>query len=264
MKKLHNNIFVAALCALIVSLNLAGVAGWHRLNILICILVLGIVLVGAGWKLVHCVLFFALMSVSGIVLAWLQLPVFWLIFFLPLIVATLIILPFKATRQALRWLRIGTIDRLSWVLLAVTSLLSVAALLIWAYWTDNLGMGIQNMRAFSQYPLWLVAGVVVPVFALVNAALEEAVYRGILQEGLMHVLTNNALILVLQASAFAAAHFAVGFPNGAMGYLMVFTWGTMLGYLRIRTIGMIIPYLAHVLADLVIGYTLYAFSLAMW
>jgi membrane protease YdiL (CAAX protease family) len=186
-----------------------------------------------------------------------------LIFLLPLIVATLIILPFKATRRALGWLRIGTIDRLSWILLGVTSIVSVVALLVWAYWTDNLGLGIKNMQAFSQYPLWLMVAVVVPVFALINAALEEAVYRGILQQGLMHVLTNNALILILQASAFAAAHFAAGFPNGAMGYLMVFTWGSMLGYLRIRTNGMLIPYLAHVMADLVIGYTLYAFSLAM-
>lgn len=263
MKKLPNSVLVVAMCVLVVSLNLAGVAGWYPLNILICVFVLGIVLVGTTWELVHCGLFFALMGVSGIVLAWLRLPVFWLIFLLPLIIATLVILPFKATRQALRWLRIGTVDRLSWILLGVTGILSVVALLVWAYWTDNLGIGIKNMQAFSQYPFWLVVGGVVPIFALVNAMLEEIVYRGILQEGLMHVLTNNVLILVLQASAFAAMHFASGFPNGVMGYVMVFTWGTMLGYLRIRTNGMLIPYLAHVIADLVIGYTLYAFSLKM-
>ncbi len=263
MKKLKNTLLAGAMTALIVSLNFSGVAGWYTLNIAICVIVLGIVLFGTAWELVHCGLFFALMSVSGIALRWLRLPEFWLIFLLPLMAATLIALPFSVTRRALRWIRIGTIDRYSWVLFGITSMLSVAALLMWAYWTDNIGVGVQNMQAFLQYPLWLMIGVVVPIFALVNAALEEAVYRGILQEGLAHVLTNTPLVVVLQASAFAAAHFAAGFPNGALGYAMVLTWGTMLGYLRVRTRGLFIPYLAHVIADLVIGYTLYILSQGM-
>ena len=63
-------------------------------------------------------------------------------------------------------------------------------------------------------------------------------------------------VVTLQASAFAAAHVLLGFPNGRLGYLMVFVYGTMLGYLRVRSKGMLAPYLTHVLADLTIGYFL--------
>ena len=61
---------------------------------------------------------------------------------------------------------------------------------------------------------------------------------------------------MLQAGAFAAVHFGVGFPNGLFGYAMVLVYGLALGLLRHRTKGMLAPYLAHVIADLTIGYFL--------
>jgi len=251
---------LAAMCLLVLALNLFGVAGLHRVNAGICIFVLVAVLLSASWELVHCALFFVLMSITGFVLTWLKLPAFWLVFLLPLILSTLIILPFPATRRALAWMKLGVMDRYSWLLVLLTSVLSVVALLVWAYRTDNLGYGAQSMQAVLHYPGWSILYIGVPVFALINAALEEVVYRGILQEALMHVLTQKWFIVLLQASAFAAAHFAAGFPNGTVGYLMVFVWGTMLGYLRLRTHGLCIPYLAHVIADLAIGYALYWYS----
>ena len=89
-----------------------------------------------------------------------------------------------------------------------------------------------------------------------NAFAEEVVYRGVMQEALSRVFKQKSIVLVLQASTFAAIHFAVGFPNGFLGYLMVFVYGFVLGYLRVRTNGMLAPYLAHVIADLAIGYFL--------
>jgi membrane protease YdiL (CAAX protease family) len=140
----------------------------------------------------------------------------------------------------------------------LTGGLSVAALLIWANWTDSLGIGTQLMQGItSQYPMWLILIIGIPFFALVNAFAEEVVYRGVLQGALMQVFPQMPVVLVLQTSAFAAFHFAIGFPNGWVGYGMVFVWGLMLGYLRIRTSGMLVPYIAHVIADVTIGCYLY-------
>ncbi len=111
-------------------------------------------------------------------------------------------------------------------------------------------------QAFLTYPLWIVLALAIPAFAFVNAFAEEVVYRGILQESLSNTFAAQPLVFLLQGSAFAAIHFASGFPNGFMGYGMVLIYGLMLGYLRWRTKGILAPYIAHVVADLCIGYFL--------
>ena len=104
------------------------------------------------------------------------------------------------------------------------------------------------MASLAVYPNWAIVVVGIPALVLVNAFAEEVVYRGVLQEALHHVIGMAIRVVTLQASAFAAAHVLLGFPNGRLGYLMVFVYGTMLGYLRVRSKGMLAPYLTHVLA----------------
>lgn len=177
-------------------------------------------------------------------------------FLVPFIISTLLILPFSRTRPTLAWAKTGKIDRISVLLLFITGVISTGTLIVWALWTDNLGIGIQMVKEFSQYPQWLILIIGIPLFAIINAFAEEVVYRGVMQEALARVFSQKYLVLILQASAFAAVHFAVGFPNGSFGYLMVFVYGLVLGYLRLRTNGMLAPYLAHLIADLTIGYFL--------
>jgi hypothetical protein len=99
-------------------------------------------------------------------------------------------------------------------------------------------------------PAWLIllgaAG-----FALVNAALEEAVWRGILQPELAERF-GPGLAVGLQATSFGAAH-AWGFPRGVAGVALVTAWGVLLGLLRARSRGLLAPWLAHVAADAVIA-----------
>jgi membrane protease YdiL (CAAX protease family) len=206
-------------------------------------------LVKRGWESVHCGLFLFLLS-----LAWLLIPFQYaaLQLFLLFWVTTALLRPFQATRSAFSWVKLGRIDGLTWALLYLTGVLSTGALIVWAFWTKDLGAGLRMAQGFAQYPAWLVFAVGIPLFALFNAFAEEIVYRGMLQEALMRVFPSSIAVL-LQASAFAAAHVASGFPNGAAGYAMVLVYGVMLGYVRVRTAGMLAPYLAHVLADLVIG-----------
>ena len=178
-------------------------------------------------------------------------------FFVPLLLMFLCCLPFARLRARFLWLRKGNLDQVSWSLVALTSLVSALALILWALWTDYLGVATQMMAPLRETPRWFSYLVIVPGFALANAAAEELVYRGVLQDALELAFPTRAwLVLGLQASAFAAAHLQAGFPNGLMGYAMTFVYAVMLGYLRQRTRGMLAPWVAHVMADAVIGVTL--------
>jgi hypothetical protein len=97
-------------------------------------------------------------------------------------------------------------------------------------------------------PLLLVGAV---IFAVVNATLEEAIWRGILQEDLTAILGPAAAIGV-QAASFGLAH-AHGFPRGLAGVLLAGGWGLLLGWLRRRSGGLVAPILAHVVADATIA-----------
>lgn len=159
-------------------------------------------------------------------------------------------------RSAIAPLSRGNADPISIGLAGAIAVGSAAALLIWATWTDNLGLGKAMMENALTAPLWLVVLVGLPVFALLNAVTEEFVFRGVLQPALDKVGLPFALANVLQASAFAALHYEMGFPNGAVGYGMVFVYGLFLGLLRRRTGGLALPIATHAIADLVIGMTL--------
>lgn len=158
--------------------------------------------------------------------------------------------------ESVSWLRRGRLDRLSWVLVVLTGVFSTVALITWAMWSNNLGLGVKMVKGLSNVPKWLVLGLGIPLFALSNAFAEEVIFRGILQSTLEKIFASLWWVLLAQASVFATAHFLMGFPNGWIGFLMVLVYGFTLGYLKHRTEGFWAPYIAHVIADLTIGYTL--------
>ena len=233
----------------LLMLNLDGFLHFRVFDTLVLGAFLIFLLVKRSWESVHCGLLLFLMSPG-----WIFIPLEYsaLQLFILFLVATAILYPFQAARTAFSWMKIGKIDRLTWVLLYLTGVTSTGALILWAFWTKDLGAGLRMAQGLNHYPAWLVFLIGIPLFAVFNAFAEEIVYRGILQEALLRVFPSPAAIL-LQASAFAAIHVASGFPNGVVGYAMVLVYGVMLGYLRTRTGGMLAPYLTHVLADLVIG-----------
>lgn len=182
-------------------------------------------------------------------------------FLVPFLLSLLCCLPFPQLRAGFAWFRKGEPDQVSWLLVALTSLISALTLVLWALWTDYLGIATSMLGSFRQVPLWFMLLLGIPGFALLNAFAEEVVYRGLLQDALRGRFGSRpAVVLSAQASAFAAAHYLSGFPNGKVGYLMTFVYALMLGYLRERSNGMLAPYVAHVVADLVIGLTLLLLS----
>ncbi len=141
-----------------------------------------------------------------------------------------------------RWGRLAP----GWV--AVVGGVTPAALLAWL---RLFRPDLSDVRALvPAAPLpWLVAGGV--LFALVNATLEELVWRGVLQPSLEGPF-GIAGAVVVQALSFGIEH-AHGIPRGPMGMLLAGSWAVMLGVLRRKTGGLLAPIVAHVVADATIA-----------
>lgn len=99
-------------------------------------------------------------------------------------------------------------------------------------------------------PIWLLV-IGGSLFALVNAALEEWVWRGLLQPALKAEL-GLIWAIALQAASFGLAH-AHGFPRGAVGVALAGSWAVVLGVLRHVAGGLLAPILAHIVADATIA-----------
>ncbi len=222
-----------------------------------CAFLLGAVLFKRIWALYPGALLLFLLFSYPIVAPKVFLQVPGLSLSLPLLLAALFCLPFPfARRQFACWLRAGegnTITRLWTVTIGLVFALIIIFCLLWA---EGLGALAIFQAELQGVPKWfLFLGV--PFFALLNAAVEEGVYRGVLQESLEQRFPGKTrLVLFVQASAFAATRCMMGFPGGLVGYGVALGYGMFLGRLRMQTGGMRAPFLAHFLCDLVIGFTL--------
>jgi CAAX protease family protein len=153
-------------------------------------------------------------------------------------------------RGGATWLRIGTLSGRLAALGAGVAAGSAVALLTW-YATFRPDLADLVRTYIPAWPLWmLVPGAI--AFSLVNAALEEAAYRGVVLEALDAAIGPGVGAVVLQATAFGALHFEGGFPRGTVGVGLAFVYGLVLGVLRRKTGGLVVPIFTHVLTDLVI------------
>lgn len=140
--------------------------------------------------------------------------------------------------------RLGRFEMAAIGALAVTA----AALLI--LWFELATPDLSGLRA--QIPGWpaalLVAGAL--TFAVVNALLEEIVWRGIMQTWLATIVAPLAAN-VIQAILFGLSHF-YGVPSGWTGVALATGYALLLGGLRWKSGGLLAPIVAHIAADLVI------------
>jgi CAAX protease family protein len=148
------------------------------------------------------------------------------------------------------WFRRGRLNASLLVLAAGIAAISGTALLAWH---EIARPDLQDLvRTFVPH---LPIGLLIPgalVFALLNAAIEEAAYRGVVLAALEVALGPGVAAIVLQAMAFGALH-VHGFPRGAAGVGLACLYGLALGALRRRAGGLLAPWIAHVLTDLVIA-----------
>ncbi len=96
-------------------------------------------------------------------------------------------------------------------------------------------------RAFGNL---LLAGV---WFSVVNAALEELVFRGVLWE-FVAAEWNGRAALGATTVLFGLAHLH-GYPSGALGMILAAVFGLALGLLRLWTGGFGLAIAVHICAD---------------
>jgi len=154
-----------------------------------------------------------------------------------------------ALRTSILWLRPGRVDRKAALLIIFIAAVSGLALYVWRLaLAPDLSLHLRHIPAM---PLWMfpLAGLVFSVF---NAAVEEAIYRGVIMQSMDSAFGPGVVSIFVQGWLFGAMHYLQGFPNGAWGLMMAAAYGLMLGWLRRLSQGMFAPWLAHICADVVI------------
>lgn len=153
-------------------------------------------------------------------------------------------------REGIRWLAPGSVHGRILALGVAFAGVSGAAVLGW-YALARPDLADLARTFIPDWGLWRLVPAAI-LFSIVNAALEEAAYRGVVLDALDNALGAGVAALVLQAIAFAALHFQAGVPRGLVGVGLAFVYGVVLGALRRRAGGLMAPFITHVLTDLVI------------
>jgi membrane protease YdiL (CAAX protease family) len=85
------------------------------------------------------------------------------------------------------------------------------------------------------------------IFTIMNATLEEMVFRGILFDG-FEAEWGRGVALGVTTALFALGHWQ-GYPPGPVGVCLATMFGLSVGWLRSRTGGIALPIVAHLGAD---------------
>jgi len=163
-------------------------------------------------------------------------------------------------RRASAWLKWGSLDATIVAFAVAIATVSGVTLLAWVAITRP---DLSDLfRTFvPNQPLWVLAPGAI-LFSMLNAAIEEAAYRGILLSALDSTLGPGVLAVILQALTFGTLHLYGGFPRGVAGVVLAFVYGVALGALRRMAGGLLAPWIAHVLTDIVIFSMVIALSRA--
>jgi len=190
---------------------------------------------------------------AGLLLVLLGMPVLipvlaaWPLYVIaPLLAYASLVALIPPLRRSVTWLRVGRLDR--WTVAATVGIIvaSSTTLVFWFYWErPSVPVYLERLPDLPPIPaLVVVLGV---YFAVVNATLEEVIWRGVLMEGLCAELGPLAG-LAAQAAVFGVMHYH-GFPSGVPGVVLASIFGAMLGWLRLRSQGLLAPIIAHIFAD---------------
>ena len=167
--------------------------------------------------------------------------------------ASLAIAQVGPLRGSADWYRLGRIGPVEIALGVATAAISAGALVAWVALAEpdlsDLTAVIPRLPPLAM----IVLGV---GFATINAAAEEAIYRGALQGALYKLLgrgsiAREVLPVVVQAVLFGLAH-ANGFPRGTTGMILAGIYGLALGLVRAVSGGLFVAWATHTVADFVI------------
>lgn len=153
-------------------------------------------------------------------------------------------------RGTATWVRWGSFDATVCFLSIAAWLLAAAALLSWyLFLLPNIEDIVEAFVPAQPLGLLMAGGL---IFSMVNAAVEEGAYRGVILHALDSSLGPGFPALLLQALAFGTIHIR-GFPRGWVGVGLACIYGLLMGVIRRRAGGMFAPWIAHVFTDVVIA-----------
>jgi membrane protease YdiL (CAAX protease family) len=168
---------------------------------------------------------------------------------MPLVLYAAVVLLVPSLRRSLQWLRLGTLDRRAWGAVLLVSIVAAAGLLAWTHFAkpDVARFG----RLLPDMPLLLLL-LYIAAFSLLNALVEELLFRGVMFASLESAFGTGTLALWGQAVMFGVAHYRGPYINGWTGVVLCGLFGYLLGRLRRRTQGLLAPWLAHAAGDFTI------------
>jgi len=195
----------------------------------------------SDWRIVHGVAFVLLMGCALSIPTLRRWPWIWLA---PFIAYFVLVACVPRLRRSLRWITIGRFSATS--IIATVGVMAVTALVLILFHTKA-QPDVSSYRAAM--PLEALGGVIMAgvVFTIVNATLEELVFRGILFDALQ---SQWSVWVTLTATAllFGLGHLR-GYPSGLLGACLAALFGFAMGVLRLWTGGLALPIVAHMSAD---------------
>lgn len=147
-------------------------------------------------------------------------------------------------RYRAHWLRFGAADGVLSGIAVATFLLAPALILAWSRLASPDLSALSNQIPAGSLLALVFYGI---AFAFINAASEEIIFRGVLQEALTARLGAKTG-WIAQGAIFGALH-ANGVPQGAAGMLMASAFGIVLGWMRERSGGVGLCCVVHFATD---------------
>lgn len=147
------------------------------------------------------------------------------------------------------WLQMGRMGRDIYALAIGAAILAAISLITWFLVTQPNIKDIIDRFLPSVPIVYLILGGI--LFSIINAAVEEGAYRGVLMHALDTTLGAGKISLVIQAVSFGLMHIN-GFPRGWLGVILASIFGLIMGIIRRKSAGIFAPWMAHVLVDIVI------------
>jgi len=197
--------------------------------------------VSSDLRLLHGVIFVLLLGGALLIPPLRRWPWIWLA---PFIGYFVIVAGIPRLRQSMCWLRFGNVT-LKWSLITVVLMILTSAALV----TFHLAVRPEVTEFRGAFPFEVMGGVVTAgiIFSLVNATLEEWIFRGILFDAL-HSQWSGAVTVAATSILFGLGH-SRGYPPGLLGVGLAMLFGVTTGMLRLWTGGLALPIALHIVAD---------------
>jgi uncharacterized protein len=203
----------------------------------------------SDWPALHGLLVAALLTFAACVPAFHVWPLLWVVPLAGYAALVALARPLRKTFHPLRFGR-ATLPAVSATIALV--LFSCAILL---GFDARVRPDLSDYRAFLPAPPFGNVFLFGAVFSVLNACLEEVVFRGVLFDG-VDSQWGGWVAIGITAFFFGSGHLR-GYPPRPLGAILAGGYGFCLGWLRLSTGGIGLPIAAHIAADATIFFIIH-------